>query len=371
MKSVARAAEGIAEQDRHVPRLDGRFGQAGACRGRAQRGVKEGTFEEATPGGKDGTCALYLSTTKEGQTRLLVTIPLKSLPAHERPRNPSGCRRIAMRRVRRRARLTTAIVLFLIVRSAHAAAGQEGVSPRRGEEQRDLIRVRQDPNGGALAADQCRGTHRRLRALAFTPDFARLCSAGLDKNVEVWNLAGAARPAARLPPRADHPLAGCPRTSRQHLRLGRRAERRTAGHRRLRSDGLAGRDPPGRPGRRHARQGPRRPPADGLRLAFSSDGSSLPRWTRRGRRCSGSAGRGRRLVLYDRTTDRTYGPERAAMIDKQPKLRPVVFLGNSHVVLPVFVEQRRANPACAGGSCRSLSPSRRSFARWIPSTTAW
>jgi hypothetical protein len=48
-----------------------------------ERGVKEGTFEEATPGGKDGTCALYLSTTKEGQTRLLVTIPLKSLPAQK------------------------------------------------------------------------------------------------------------------------------------------------------------------------------------------------------------------------------------------------------------------------------------------------
>ena len=46
-----------------------------------ERGVTEGTFEEATPGGKDGTCALYLSTTKDGQTQLLVTIPLKSLSA--------------------------------------------------------------------------------------------------------------------------------------------------------------------------------------------------------------------------------------------------------------------------------------------------
>ena len=48
-----------------------------------ERGVKEGTFEEATPGGKDGTCALYLGTTKNGQTRLLVTIPLTSLPAQK------------------------------------------------------------------------------------------------------------------------------------------------------------------------------------------------------------------------------------------------------------------------------------------------
>ena len=42
------------------------------------RGVSEGTFEETSPGNKDGTCALYITMSKQGQARLLVTIPLKS-----------------------------------------------------------------------------------------------------------------------------------------------------------------------------------------------------------------------------------------------------------------------------------------------------
>jgi len=40
------------------------------------RGVKEGTFEEPTA---NGTSALYMSCNEEGQLRLLVTIPLKSI----------------------------------------------------------------------------------------------------------------------------------------------------------------------------------------------------------------------------------------------------------------------------------------------------
>lgn len=42
------------------------------------RGVTEGTFEEPSRDGVDGTCALYISTEKGDQSRLLVTIPLKS-----------------------------------------------------------------------------------------------------------------------------------------------------------------------------------------------------------------------------------------------------------------------------------------------------
>ena len=40
------------------------------------RGVKEGTFEEPTA---NGTSALYMSCKDEGQSRLLVSIPLKSI----------------------------------------------------------------------------------------------------------------------------------------------------------------------------------------------------------------------------------------------------------------------------------------------------
>jgi hypothetical protein len=40
------------------------------------RGVKEGTFEEPTA---NGTSALYMSCKEEGQPRLLVSIPLKSV----------------------------------------------------------------------------------------------------------------------------------------------------------------------------------------------------------------------------------------------------------------------------------------------------
>src|SRR5262249_9715380 len=51
--------------------------------------------------------------------------------------------------------------------------------------QRDIIRVREEPwlridSGGHTAA---------VRALAFTSDSSRLLSGGLDKNVEVWNMA--------------------------------------------------------------------------------------------------------------------------------------------------------------------------------------
>ena len=40
------------------------------------RGVKEGTFEEPTA---HGTSALYMSSNEKGQSRLLVSIPLKSV----------------------------------------------------------------------------------------------------------------------------------------------------------------------------------------------------------------------------------------------------------------------------------------------------
>jgi hypothetical protein len=40
------------------------------------RGVSEGTFEEPT---SNGTSALYMSCKEEGPSRLLVTIPLKSV----------------------------------------------------------------------------------------------------------------------------------------------------------------------------------------------------------------------------------------------------------------------------------------------------
>jgi hypothetical protein len=42
------------------------------------RGLTEGTFEEPSRDGAGGTCALYISTEKGEQPRLLVTIPLKS-----------------------------------------------------------------------------------------------------------------------------------------------------------------------------------------------------------------------------------------------------------------------------------------------------
>jgi hypothetical protein len=42
------------------------------------RKVTEGTFEEPSHDGAGGTCALYISTEKGEQSRLLVTIPLKS-----------------------------------------------------------------------------------------------------------------------------------------------------------------------------------------------------------------------------------------------------------------------------------------------------
>ena len=66
---------------------------------------------------------------------------------------------------------------------AGAAFGQQA-----GDQARDLRRVRLDQEANPRLRLNTGGHTAVVRGLAFLPDSQRLCSAGLDKNVEVWNL---------------------------------------------------------------------------------------------------------------------------------------------------------------------------------------
>ncbi len=75
-------------------------------------------------------------------------------------------------------------------------AAEENAAPAQDTKkltQRDLRRVRNP------ILRICAGGHSgTIKALAFTPDSARLCSAGLDKNVAVWNLRAISRDLRRV-----------------------------------------------------------------------------------------------------------------------------------------------------------------------------
>lgn len=58
---------------------------------------------------------------------------------------------------------------------------------------RDLVRIQVKAEDNPQLQLEAGGHTADILALAFTPDGQRVCSAGLDKKVEVWNLQGAAR----------------------------------------------------------------------------------------------------------------------------------------------------------------------------------
>ena len=71
--------------------------------------------------------------------------------------------------------------MLLLLAAAATAAAQEPT-------ERDLARVRFGTKEEPWLRIDAKGHTGAVRALAFTPDSSRLCSGGLDKNVEVWNL---------------------------------------------------------------------------------------------------------------------------------------------------------------------------------------
>ena len=230
---------------------------------------------------------------------------------------------------------TTAIVLFLLV-GASATAGQEGVTPAQGGGHRDLIRVRQDLREEPWLRIDAGGHTGGIRALAFTPDSARLYSAGLDKNVEVWNLAALRDlrrvllrertirwQVARGPRGSIYALAAAPNDGL--LAIG--------GYGAMGSLGEILLVDPVQKTLAKVLEGHRQTVCA---LAFSSDGSQLASMDTAGETRVWKRGPWTSLVLY-REDRRTYGPQRAAMIEKQPKLRPLAFLDTRHMVLPGLV----------------------------------
>ena len=213
-----------------------------------------------------------------------------------------------------------------------------------------------------MAADRCRRTHGGgprpgLHVRLVAALFGRVGQErrGLEPGRP-------ARSAPRLPPRADHPLAG-----RRGLRgsiyalaaaartatacwpsaaMGRWARwakscwstRSTASWSRSCKD----------IGKRSAR----------WRFRPMENGSA--RWTRPAKRGCGSGPIGRRGCIYKQDAE-TYGAEAAAMIAKQPKLRPLAFLGSHASRRADASPAGRAKPASAGGSWRSTLPTRADF----------
>jgi WD40 repeat protein len=201
--------------------------------------------------------------------------------------------------------------------------------------QRDIIRVREGTKEEPWLRIDSGGHTAAVRALAFTSDSSRLCSAGLDKNVEVWNMA-VLRDLRRLFLRE--------RTIRWQVARG------------LRGGIYALAAAPDAPLMAIGGYGAMGSlgeivlvnPVDGklvkvleghrqtiCSLAFSPDGKWLASTDTAGETRLWNRGGWSSRVLYDQDL-KTYGAEKAALIAKQIKLRPLAFLGNGKIVLPTL-----------------------------------
>ncbi len=222
--------------------------------------------------------------------------------------------------------LTTA----LLVLSPHCPAVLA-----QGAAERDIIRVREGTQDEPWLRIDAAGHTAAVRALAFTSDSSRLCSGGLDKNVEVWNMA-ALRDLRRVFLRertirwqvarglrgSIYALAAAP--DAPLLAIGGYGAMGSLGEIVLVNpiDGKLVK----------VLQGHRQTICS---LAFSPDGKWLASMdtageTRLWKRSDWSS-----RVIYHQDSE-TYGAEAAAMIARQTKLRPLAFLGSGHIVLPTF-----------------------------------
>jgi len=204
---------------------------------------------------------------------------------------------------------------------------------------RGLRRVREQPwlriNAG--------GHTGTVQSLAFTADSRRLCSAGLDKNVQVWNLTAVHRGLRRVLLRertirwqvarglrgSIYALAASP--EEDLLAIGGYGAMGSLGEILLVNplDGgllhvLGGGD---------AEDGHRQTVCS---MAFSADGKWLASSDVAGQSNLWKQGQWQPVVIY-RPDVTTYGPEKAKLIAGQPKLRPIAFAGTGHVVVPAFV----------------------------------
>ena len=176
-----------------------------------------------------------------------------------------------------------------------------------------------------------------IRALAYTPDGKRLCSAGLDKSVQVWNLTAVTRDLHRAFLRE--------RTIRWQVARGLRgsifALASSPGDGLLALGGYGAMGSLGEILLVNPVEGKLVKVLEGHRqticaLAFSGDGNWL---------ASSDAGgqailwrRGAWLSRTVRDADaKSHDPQLARLIQEQPKLRPIAIVGNTQVVVPVCI----------------------------------
>jgi WD40 repeat protein len=201
--------------------------------------------------------------------------------------------------------------------------------------QRDIIRVREGTKEEPWLRIDSGGHTAAVRALAFTSDSSRLCSGGLDKNVEVWNMA-ALRDLRRVFLRE--------RTIRWQVARGLRGSIYAlavapdaplvaiGGYGAMGSLGEIVLANPVDGKLVKVLQGHRQTICS---LAFSPDGKWLASMDTAGEARLWNRGDWSSRALYEQDAT-TYGAERAAVIAKQIKLRPLAFVGNSRIVLPTF-----------------------------------
>jgi WD40 repeat protein len=204
--------------------------------------------------------------------------------------------------------------------------------------QRDIIRVREGTKEEPWLRIDSGGHTAAVRALAFTSDSSRLLSGGLDKNVEVWNMA-ALRDLRRVFLRE--------RTIRWQVARGMRGSiyaLATAPDAPLVA--IGGYGAMGSLGEIVLVN-----PVDGklikvleghrqtiCSLAFSPDGKWLASMDTAGETRLWNRGDWSSRMLYEQDA-KTFGTETAAVIAKQIKLRPLAFRDDNHVVVPAFVSR--------------------------------
>ena len=230
-------------------------------------------------------------------------------------------------------RIATAFALLMLGGCLDMASAQDV----RG---RNLTRVERQPwlriNAG--------GHTGSVQALAFTSDSRRLCSAGLDKVVQVWDLQAIPRNLQRRFVRE--------RTIRWQVTRGLRggifalasapddALLAIGGYGAMGSLGEILLVDPVQGTLDDVLQGHRQTVCS---LAFSTDGNWLASADTAGRAMLWKRPQWQATTLR-RPDEPTYGLERARAIEKQPKFRPILFTGSSHVVLAVMTSETADAP---------------------------
>jgi WD40 repeat protein len=226
------------------------------------------------------------------------------------------------------------VVLMALVLGVSSISVLAAAQDEDAVRQRDLVRVVEDEPRLRINSGGHTGV---VRGLAFTADSSRLCSAGLDKVVQVWNL--------------DAPTKDLQGNYLRERTLRWEVARGPLGNifalASSPSDGLLA----------FAGHGVRTQqhivllvnPVDGslvqtldahrrtvCSLAFSADGKWLASSDTDGRVVAWKRDQWRADTIADSDSP-AYGEETARLIQGQPPIRPVAVVGSSHVVVPHFV----------------------------------